>query len=182
LRKFLKVYGSLILIAGTIIALDQLTKTWVRSSLSFSETWTPAPWLAPYFQIVYWRNTGAAFGIFQELGFVFTILAIVISLAIIYYYPRIPLEDWQVRLALAMQFSGAVGNLIDRLTLGYVTDFISLLPAWSMPVFNIADASITGGVVFLIYIMWKRERVDPTAEEAERESVKGNLPEEPCGE
>lgn len=187
MSRLIKAYAALFGLAGTIIVLDQWTKALVRSNLSFSETWTPAPWMAPYFQIVYWRNTGAAFGMLQDMGFVFTILAIIISAAIIYYYPRVPVHDWQMRLALGLQLSGAVGNLIDRLTLGYVTDFIALLPAWNMPVFNIADASITGGVAFLIITMWLRERdqhgkPEPTPDEPARDGVKGSIPEEPCGE
>jgi signal peptidase II len=187
LRKILEIYGALLVLAGSIIALDQLTKWLVRSNLSFSEIWTPEPWVAPYFQIVYWRNTGAAFGLFQDLSIVFTILAFIISIAIIYYYPRIPRDDIALRLALALQLGGAVGNLIDRLTLGYVTDFIALLPAWGMPVFNVADASITGGVILLIITMWKRERLQHlesknTSSEIEAERLHGSLPEESCGE
>jgi signal peptidase II len=187
LRKIFEKYGALLGLAGTIIALDQLTKWLVRSNLSFSEMWTPEPWMAPYFQIVFWKNTGAAFGMFQDMSIVFTILAFVISIAILYYYPRVPAADRPLRLALALQLSGAVGNLIDRLTLGYVTDFIALLPAWGMPVFNIADASITGGVILLIITMWQREREQQAESEnaspkSEAERLPGKLPEESCGE
>jgi signal peptidase II len=81
---------------------------------------------------------------------VFTVLAIVVSAAIIYYYRNTERADWLVRLALAMQLGGALGNLVDRLTEGTVTDFISL---GSFPVFNLADACISLGVALLLIDM-----------------------------
>jgi signal peptidase II len=115
----------------------------------------PWNWLSPYVRIVYWHNSGAAFGMGQEFSLVFTILAIVVATVIIIYYPQIPREDWPLRIALGLQFGGALGNLTDRLLIGYVTDFISV---GTFPVFNIADASISTGVVVLIGGMWIIER------------------------
>jgi signal peptidase II len=111
--------------------------------------------MAPYARIVHWNNTGAAFGIFQSGGMVFTVVAFVVAAAIIYYYPRIPSGQLPLRLALGLQLGGAVGNLIDRLTNGTVTDFISI---GSFPVFNLADASISTGVAILVAAMWIEER------------------------
>jgi signal peptidase II len=92
---------------------------------------------------------------FQSYGIIFTALAILVSGAIIFYYPQVPREDWPLRIALGMQLGGAVGNLIDRLTRGFVTDWISV---GKFPVFNIADSSISMGVVVLILGMWILER------------------------
>lgn len=154
-------YLTLILIAGTVILLDQWTKDLVRTNLAFGEQWMPWAWLAPYARILNWRNTGAAFGLFQEGGGIFTILAIAVAIMIIYYFPRIQRGDWSLRLAMGLQLGGAVGNLIDRLQHGYVTDFISIS---SFPVFNVADASITLGVVILLLSIWlggDRETIEP---------------------
>ena len=82
-------------------------------------------------------------------------MAIVVSLAILYYYPRVPAGQVPLRLALALQLGGAVGNLIDRLAMGTVTDFVSL---GTFPVFNVADASISIGVAVLVAAMWVEER------------------------
>ena len=112
MKKYLESYAFLFTIVGLVISLDQWTKCLVRSSLSFQETWSPWEWLAPYARIVHWRNTGAVFGIFQNFNLIFTILAIVVTLAIIYFFPRITKEEWPLRIALAMQMGGAVGNLI----------------------------------------------------------------------
>jgi signal peptidase II len=91
----------------------------------------------------------------KNFGDVFAILAILVVIAILYYFPRIPRDDWLLRLALSLQFGGAIGNLLDRLTLGYVTDFISI---WKFPVFNIADLSITLGVIVMILDVWIKDR------------------------
>jgi signal peptidase II len=160
LKRILKDYIQLVLIAGLIIALDQWTKYLVRTNVPFGEIWSPADWLTPFARVVHWKNTGAAFGMMQGYGIVFTILAILVSAAIIYYYPRVSGGDWYMRLALGMQLAGAVGNLIDRLIFGQVTDFISV---GDFAVFNIADASITVGVAILLIGMWWKDRHDHAA-------------------
>lgn len=117
--------------------------------------WAPWDWMLPYARIVHVSNTGVAFGMFKGMNTIFAILAILVSLAIIYYYPRVPVEDWTLRLAMGFQLGGAVGNLVDRLTQGFVTDFISV---GNFPVWNVADASITVGVGILIIGVWLQER------------------------
>ena len=97
----------------------------------------------------------------QGLGDIFTILAILVAVAIIYYFPQVSREDWALRLAMGLQLGGAIGNLIDRISSGYVTDFISI---GTFPVFNVADASISIGVAILILGMWVKERDHPASE------------------
>jgi signal peptidase II len=155
LKKFIREYIGLFSIAGTIVLLDQLTKHIVRTNLPFGQVYRPELWLSQYVRIVHWRNTGAAFGIFQDMNMVFTVLSFIVVGVIIYYYPRVPREDWLIRLAMSLQLGGALGNLIDRLNQGYVTDFISMI---NFPVFNIADASISIGVAILFFALWQRER------------------------
>ncbi|GAB4578327.1 MAG: hypothetical protein Fur0022_10620 [Anaerolineales bacterium] len=147
LKDFIPDYKFLFSVAGLIILFDQLTKMIVRETIPFSQTWMPLEWLAPYARIVNWRNTGAAFGMLQGFGGVFGVLAIIVSLAIIIYFPVVPRSDKWMRLALAMQLAGAMGNLLDRIFLGAVTDFVSI---WTFPVFNVADASISLGVAILL--------------------------------
>jgi signal peptidase II len=155
LTKYLRDYLFLFLIAGIILLIDQISKTIVRANLALTETWVPWEWLDPYARIVHWKNTGAAFGMLQGFGDVFTILAIIVSVAILYYFPQVPRDDWLLRLAMALQFGGAIGNLYDRVTIGWVTDFISI---WIIPVFNVADLCITTGVVLLLVSVWLKER------------------------
>ncbi len=166
MKKYFKIYSSVLALAAVIIVVDQITKALVRSNLDFAEFWAPWPWLAPYARIVNWHNTGAAFGMLQGFGGVFTILAFLVSIAILYYLPRVPQDEWYLRLAMGLQLGGALGNLIDRLTQGgYVTDFVSI---GNFPVFNVADASISTGVAVLILGLWIKERAQPKPEPAEQ--------------
>jgi signal peptidase II len=158
LKKLLKDYLVLFAIVISVILLDQYTKLLVRNSIPFGDVWAPWPWLLPYARIVHWYNTGVAFGMFQGMGGSFTIVAIIVSVAILYYFPRVPAEDWTLRLAMGLQMGGALGNAIDRVTRGSVTDFISV---GNFAVFNIADASITVGVIVLLLGVYLQERRKP---------------------
>jgi signal peptidase II len=90
-KKTVKSYWAIFVIAAVIVALDQWTKWWVRTNIAAGATWLPdsLQWLSPYARIVHWYNRGAAFGMFQEGNMVFTVLAFVVIAAIIYYYPQI---------------------------------------------------------------------------------------------
>jgi signal peptidase II len=155
LKKLLRTYSLLIVTAIVIISLDQYTKYLVRQNLDlWTETWVPWDWMLPYVRIVHVQNTGVAFGMFQGFGDIFSIVAIIVALIIVFYFPRVPASDWSLRLAMSLHLSGALGNLIDRLTIGHVTDFVSV---GNFPVWNIADASITIGVVVLILGVWITE-------------------------
>lgn len=157
MKNVFQKYWGIFTIAALIIALDQWTKWLVRANIPSGQSWLPDSlvWLSPYARIVHWYNKGAAFGIFQEGSMVFTVLAFIVSAAIIYYYPQVSSQDWPLRLAMSMQLGGAIGNLIDRLTIGHVTDFISV---GTFPVFNIADSSISVGCVVLLLGVWWQER------------------------
>ncbi|MCK4897449.1 MAG: signal peptidase II [Anaerolineales bacterium] len=180
MKKYIRDYLTLLVISGSIVILDQWTKTLVRTQVPFGQAWSPYEWLAPYARIVHWKNAGAAFGILQGFRDIFTILAILVAIAIIYYYPKVPRENWYIRLALALQLGGALGNLTDRLTHGYVTDFISI---GNFPVWNVADACISLGVAILIVGMWLQERKPkPSDEPSTPENINPSVPEELQGE
>ena len=140
----------------------------MRENLPFQGTWLPAwlDWLSPYARFVHWYNSGAAFGMFQEGNLIFTGLAFIVIAAILYYYPHAESGDWSLRLAMGLQLGGAVGNLIDRLLMGRVTDFISV---GTFPVFNIADASITIGVAVLLLGVWLKEKTAKKESHSEEE-------------
>ena len=144
--------------AGFVVALDQWLKYLIRTNLNFGQQWSPFPLVVPFVRLVHWNNTGAAFGIFPSGGLVFTLIAAAVSIAILVYYPRVPRHQVALRLALALQLGGAIGNLIDRLIYGTVIDFISV---GSLPVFNLADASISLGVAVLVVTMFFDDRRRP---------------------
>lgn len=151
--------GLVYLLAGGLVLFDQYTKHLVRANLAINETWSPWPWLEPYARFLHIQNTGAAFGLFKEAGLFFTIVAVVVSLVIIVYAQRLPPGLWGMRVALGMQLGGAVGNLIDRLVFGPVTDFVSV---GNFAIFNVADASISLGVALLALLMLFEARAGGT--------------------
>jgi signal peptidase II len=177
-KSVIKNYWAIFLIAIVIVALDQWTKWWVRTNIAAGESWLPDSlmWLSPYARVVHWYNRGAAFGMFQQGNMVFTVLAFIVIAAIIYYYPQISKADWPLRLAMSMQLGGAAGNLIDRLTIGHVTDFISI---GTFPVFNVADSSISVGCVVLILGVWWQERL---AKKTKAQAVPPEQPSEAASE
>ena len=130
-------------IAGLVVALDQVTKHLVRANLALGES---VPEEGPL-RITYVTNTGAAFGILQGQTLFLMVTTFFGLAAILLYYLYPPMEHGVLRLALGLQLGGAMGNLADRVRLGKVTDFIDVGP-W--PSFNVADSSIVVGVAIII--------------------------------
>lgn len=126
------------------LALDQLTKALVRGGLSVGES---VP-VEGFFRLTHVTNSGAIFGLFPNQVVVMTGASLVgIAVLLYFYHANVNAGgDWRVRVALGLLLGGAVGNLIDRLLLGKVTDFLDV-GAW--PVFNLADSSIVTGVIML---------------------------------
>ena len=172
MKDLLRKYSGILGIAFVIVVLDQWTKSWVRANIPTGTSWLPDSWqwLSPYARIVNWYNTGAAFGMFKDGSMVFTVLAFVVIAAILFYYPKVEHDDWSLRLALSMQLGGAMGNLIDRLTIGHVTDFVSV---GNFPVFNVADASISVGAAVLFLGVWLRERAERKEHSSEPVDITG---------
>lgn len=151
------------LIAAGIIALDQWTKWLVIQAIPLNTSWLPESmeWLSPYARLFHIQNRGASFGMFQGGNTFFIILTTVIVIGIVYYVSQMEHpSDW-MWVAAGMYLGGAVGNLIDRLTIGAVTDFVSV---GTFYIFNIADASINVSVVLLLLLSWFHERKSATPE------------------
>lgn len=146
MRSFLGKSLLFFVTAITVVLVDLATKMWVRSSLALGES-LPEDWPV---RLTHVNNTGAAFGLFQDRSIVFVVIAVVAVGLIFYYYRRLSADAWLIRLGLGLQLGGAIGNLIDRVLLGHVTDFIDFR-VW--PVFNIADSAIVGGVFVLGYYL-----------------------------
>jgi len=149
--------GLPFLLAGILVLFDQYTKVLVRAAVPLNATWSPWPWLSPYARILHIQNTGAAFGMFKNAGLFFTAVGVVVSLVIIVYALRLPAGHIWMRVALGMQLGGALGNLIDRLLFGTVTDFVSV---GSFAIFNVADASISVGTALLALLMLVEARAE----------------------
>jgi signal peptidase II len=143
------------LIAGIVIALDQTTKWIVRSNLGLYESW---PAGGGFFSIVHVVNSGAAFGILQGQTPFLIVTSMLGLAAILLYYVYPPMDHGIIRLALGMQLGGAIGNLIDRVRVGEVTDFIHV---GSFPTFNIADSSITISIITVLLFFALQETNPP---------------------
>jgi len=140
--------GIFLLIAAFVVVVDQLSKQWVRSHLLPGESLPEVGFL----RLTHVLNTGSAFGLFANQAFLLSLVAIVGLVVILLFYRYLSRYNILGSLALGLVFGGAVGNLIDRLSLGYVTDFIyvRLWHDFYWPAFNVADSAITVGVIALI--------------------------------
>ncbi len=144
-----------------LVFLDQWTKQLAVRALSETSS---IPLIDGVLEFFYVENRGAAFGIFQNATLIFTGIAVIAVLAIIYLLLKIPTGKYYIplRIALVMIASGAIGNMIDRIQLTYVRDFIyfSLI---DFPVFNVADIYVTVAVfvlIILILFVYKDEDLD----------------------
>ena len=155
--KKIKIYSGMLAIASLVFVIDQLSKYWVRTNLALRETYIPFPAIGSWFRIIHWKNTGVAFGLFQGNGWILTAIGIIVVIGIIFYSSRVVSGPAYLRVALAMELGGALGNLADRINpeLGYVVDFIWI---GNFPVFNLADSAIVIGAFVLIIGMWKQEK------------------------
>lgn len=143
LRSAFLRYTQLLGLAVIVIAVDQASKALVVHSLSHGRV---ISLLGGIVQLDYTLNSGAAFGILRTRGLIFILVAVIVSVAIVVSYRRVVTSPQLVRIALGLILGGALGNLIDRVRLGHVVDFIDL--GW-WPVFNLADSSIVVGVALL---------------------------------
>jgi signal peptidase II len=167
LRRWVLLLGLVLL----LLALDQLTKWLVRQNLAVGEAWAPIPALAKVFTITHVQNTGVAFGQFPGLGWVFMLVNLAVVVAVLVYYPRIPGDQWQLRVASALILAGALGGAIDRLRtaliltqdtgslwtslpLASVTDFMDF-KVW--PVWNLSDLCVVTGVAIVAWTLWRAE-------------------------
>ncbi len=180
--------------AGLLIVADQLTKLAVRQSFVLGES---IPVLGDFFRLTYIHNAAGAFGVWFGHPAVYGIASSIISLVIIHtIYRRPDLRSWSIW-GLTLVLGGAIGNLIDRIYMGEVVDFLDFeffdldLPTFKLwfihfrgyamtrwPIFNIADSAVTVGICVLILSVWldpnpEAEKVPETAGQISPPDVDG---------
>lgn len=134
------------IITASIIALDQITK-YLLTGINYK--------ILPFFQLLYVKNTGAAFGILQNSSLALFFLGIMIIGLVLFYLDKIPNTKYH-NIILGIILGGAIGNLIDRIIFGYVRDFIFIS---KFPVFNIADSAISIGlIIWIIYELKNKKK------------------------
>ena len=137
----------------TLVIADQVTKALVRRALELHESIPVIPDLLALTRV---HNTGAAFGMFNSMDFpaktlLLTVVASLALLGVAWYAMSIPASERLARLGVACILGGAIGNLIDRATAGYVLDFVDASwQGWHFWAFNVADAAISIGVILMI--------------------------------
>jgi len=157
-------------IAGLVILLDQLTKSWIIATIRLHDAY---PVIDGFFNIIYVRNPGAAFGflagaspVFRSVFFLAVTLAAI--LLILHYLRQTRIEEISLVLSLALILAGAVGNLIDRIRFGEVIDFLDVyIGVHHWPAFNVADAAITTGASVLVILLLGKRKVKTEAKEPE---------------
>ncbi|HDK5687432.1 TPA: signal peptidase II [Staphylococcus pseudintermedius] len=132
---------------------DQLTKFIIRTQMTLGESFAVVP---KFLYITSHRNNGAAWGILSGKMTFFYIITIIVLIALIVFYIKEAKNNMLMQIAISLLFSGALGNFIDRVSSGEVVDFIdTVIFGYDFPIFNIADASLTIGVVLLIIVLLK---------------------------
>ena len=155
-RRFAPAGRWLVVITAMIVVLDQITKAMVRSSLVLHES---VPIVPGFLSLVHVRNTGVAFGLLNSADIplkpaLMTAIALAALIAIAFYAMRATTHEPIARVGLALILGGAIGNLIDRATAGYVIDFVDVYwRDWHFWAFNVADSAISVGAVLLILEM-----------------------------
>ncbi len=152
---------NLLEVAAIVFALDQLTKTLIIRYIPLYSSVEPIPGLGRLLLFSHTQNSGAAFGIFQNSGNIFMVIAILVGAAIVYYVANSPHMPWLMRISLGLQLGGAMGNMWDRVRHGAVTDFVDI-GFWA--IFNVADASIVIGVLLLAYWLWQEDMKEQQSE------------------
>ncbi len=144
-----------LLLTAVIVVLDLWTKSLASASLEYAQPVV----ILPVLNLTLVHNTGAAFSMFADAGgwqqLFFIVVASVISVVLVIWIARLRPEERWLAAALALVLGGALGNLYDRVTLGYVVDFVSVhYQGWYFPAFNVADAAITVGAVMIFIDMF----------------------------
>jgi signal peptidase II len=141
------------ILVATLVIADQITKALVRRAVELHESIPVIPDLLALTRV---HNTGAAFGMFNSMDFpgktlLLTVVASLALAGVAWYAMSIPASERLARLGVACILGGAIGNLIDRATVGYVLDFVDASwQGWHFWAFNVADAAISIGVILMI--------------------------------
>jgi signal peptidase II len=152
-------WGIFLGLAATVVILDQATKAWLVSTLGPGERLSI---IGDLLRLAHSQNSGALFGLFRDQAYLFALASIGVVAAIVWYH-RSSGRNTLLSIALGLLLGGAIGNMIDRLRLGYVTDWVDIgLGDLRFYTFNVADASITCSILLLIVLAIWPTRPDAT--------------------
>jgi signal peptidase II len=145
-NKYITIFSTALI----IILIDQITKFLVKTNFQLKES---LPIINNIFHLTYIHNFGAGFGILQQQQLVLIFISLMVVGAIFYYFDRIKDKEILLQFLVGFILGGTIGNLIDRISYGFVIDFLDFR-IW--PIFNVADSFVTVGVIGVIIYLWKR--------------------------
>lgn len=155
-RRWIQLFALI----AVVLVIDQVTKRIVVTTMAVGESRQPIPALVPYFQLTRSENIGAAFGFLPQAGDLFLIIAVVVVIAMLYYYPRMAPDARLTQVGTGLICGGALGNALDRLEYGLVVDFIHYqIPGLISNVSNLADHAIVFGVILVFLDSWRMDRI-----------------------
>jgi|TARA_B100001964_G_C14215486_1_gene592562 signal peptidase II len=145
-NKYIIIFSTALI----IILLDQITKFLIKINFKLNESLSI---IKNIFHLTYTHNFGAGFGILQNQQWILIFISIIVIGVIFYYFDRIKDKETLLQIIVGFILGGTIGNLIDRISYGFVIDFLDFR-IW--PVFNLADSFVTIGVAGLIIYLWKK--------------------------
>jgi signal peptidase II len=154
-------YQALVFCAIAVLAFDQFTKLLVIRNIRFGTYIDPKPIpvLDGFFYLVHIGNTGSAWGMFQDFGFILALFALIAITVIFLFRRMLLLHLISMQLVFGVLIGGILGNFFDRMLIGHVVDFIDIhLPFYRWPAFNIADSAICIGVISYIILSFRLDK------------------------
>lgn len=158
------------ILAVVLVIADQVVKFLIRSNLELGES---VPFIPHVLNLTYYQNTGAAFSLFREHTWILALISAVVSVALVAVMVKRVFRHPVGQVILAVILAGAVGNLIDRVLFGYVTDMFQTIFI-NFAVFNVADCCLVCGVIaMMVYVLFFHEKLEkaPAGQEADHDAA-----------
>ena len=158
------------ILAAVLVIADQVVKLLIRSNLELGES---VPFIPHVLNLTYYQNTGAAFSLFREHTWILALISAVVSVALVAVMVKRVFRHPVGQVILAVILAGAVGNLIDRVLFGYVTDMFQTIFI-NFAVFNVADCCLVCGVIaMMVYVLFFHEKLEkaPAGQEADHDAA-----------
>lgn len=158
------------ILAVVLVIADQVVKLLIRSNLELGES---VPFIPHVLNLTYYQNTGAAFSLFREHTWILALISAVVSVALVAVMVRRVFRHPAGQVILAVILAGAVGNLIDRVLFGYVTDMFQTIFI-NFAVFNVADCCLVCGVIaMMVYVLFFCDKLEktPAGQEADHDAA-----------
>lgn len=154
-KRYQRPWSIPLTLVALLVVADQVSKYWVVQTLGPEIMQKRIALIGDWVNIVYSHNTGIAFSLFQGMSQILTITSLLVTVGAVYFYwTRLPRSQFLPQLIIGLIVGGALGNIIDRVRLGYVVDFIQV--GW-WPVFNLADSLICVGAALLMLLFLRDE-------------------------